>query len=689
MKRFLIFLIPFILFPSMRGYTEEVYRLDEIVVSSTKAPEERAEIPNAIVLKKSEDVETSGAKTIGELLANEPGIDWLTYGDYGGASQSLWIRGVRADGTQVFLNGVNVNSPSLGEADLSKIPLENIEKIEVVKGSGSLLYGSGAIGGIVNIFTKEPKKDKVDLKLKAGYGTEKTYRLSFEHGRFLKGPFGYYITAGRTETDGFRENGDLRQNDASLKLLLDKGDPMRLSLYGDYVEASYGVPGVKPPKGTEEFVRNGIAFYNDESASLVNHGKDKNGNLVLEAKGKPGERLTYNLKGFHRYMNNYYYQRYASLGTGGETWVINTVDGIEGNANIYPFEKARFLLGAEYKEFGWKNDSFDLDANGRRTTRQRIKANIYTKALFAEGELRPVDALKLIAGIRREDHSTFGEEYVPRFGVVLLPSDKISIKLTHGRHFRAPTPNDLFWPESMYEKGNPDLKPEVGWHTDLTYEHLLLSGKAFFSLSLFRWRVDRKIEWEPDANGVWCPTNLKDYGADGLEAGLRVSPLDNLELSFSYTYIDAYEKAREYTVQDYGWPPLIPPNFQYSIVKRQATLVPKNHLKVGIDYMAPFSIKTKLTLRYVDERVGTYRTEYTVYPNTKTVKYTIGSYWTLDLRLERLIKEHFKLAFDARNIFDEEYATRLGTFYDKTGKGTVCPYPAPGRSFFLSLSYEF
>lgn len=667
---------------------EEVFRLDEIVVTATKTPEEQREIPNATVIKKSQDLELSTARTIGELLSSEPGIGWLTYGDYGGASQSLYIRGVRADGTQVFVNGVNVNSPSLGEADLSKIPLDNIERIEVVKGSGSLLYGSGAMGGIVSIFTKEPKKEKTDLDLRVAYGTNHTFSASFKHGMFLREPFGYYLTVGRIETEGARENGHSKRNDASLKLVAEKGQAMRFTLYADLVDTSYGVPGVRPPEGTEEYSRDGVRFYNHESASLVNHGEDKDANLAVEAKGNPNERFSYNLKAFRRYMNNYYYQRYPSSGTGTEAWVVNTVDGTEGSVSVSPSTKIKVLLGAEYKEFGWRRESFYLDAYGERGSKSRTKAQIYTKAVFVEGELLPSDSFKLISGLRREDHSAFGGENIPLFGCVLNPKEGMAIKLTHGRHFKAPTPNDLYWPEGVYEKGNPNLKPEIGWHSDLTYEHVLLDGKALLSLSLFRWRIDRKIQWEPDAYGVWTPTNLEDYGADGLETGIKVNPLKGLSMALSYTYTDAYEKAREYTIQDYGWPPFFPPRFEYSIKKRRAILVPRNELKLEVTYETDMGLKAAIAARYVDERIGIYRTEYTNYPNTRTATYRLDPYWTVDLKLEKAFK-NFRLSLDARNLLDESYATRLGTFYDKSGRGTVCPYPAPGRSFLLRLCYGF
>jgi len=191
----------------------------------------------------------------------------------------------RGNATQVLVNGVNVNSPSLGLADIGKIPIDNIERIEIVKGSGSLLYGSGAMAGTINIITKNPKKDKMELKIGAGYGIQNTYRIAAENGMFIAKDLGYYLTAGRAETDGFRDNSYLRQNDVSLKLLLDKKENINVSLYGDYVERDYGMPGVKPPPDTQDYYISGQRFYNNEAASLLDHSSDKDGRIVLEIKG--------------------------------------------------------------------------------------------------------------------------------------------------------------------------------------------------------------------------------------------------------------------------------------------------------------------------------------------------------------------------------------------------------------------
>ncbi|MCP4668593.1 MAG: TonB-dependent receptor plug domain-containing protein, partial [Deltaproteobacteria bacterium] len=176
-----------------------------------------------------------------------------TQGNYGGAIEEVHIRGMSGNATQVFVNGVSVNSPSLGSADVGRIPMNNIERIEVVKGSGSVLHGSGAMGGSIHIFTKRPQRDKIIFKVGAGYGSDDTYQVSAEQGMFIWEGLGYYLTTNYLSTGGQRHNSGLDHRDVSLRVVYEMGDLLDVSLYGDYIDRDYGRPGVEPPKYTEDF----------------------------------------------------------------------------------------------------------------------------------------------------------------------------------------------------------------------------------------------------------------------------------------------------------------------------------------------------------------------------------------------------------------------------------------------------
>jgi len=545
--------------PEKKGVVEEKRRkkvptMKQVIVSATKTEEERKDIANSVIYKDELDIEGSPAKTLGEFLANELGVDWRSRGNYGGAAEEIHIRGMSGNATQVFVNGVSINSPSLGSADVGRIPMNNIERIEVIKGSGSVLDGSGAMGGAIHVFTKRPQKGKIDLKATAGYGSQDTYQFSAEHGMFIWGGLGYYLTANYLSTGGFRHNSDLDHRDVSARLVYEMGDLLDVSLYGDYIERGYGLPGVEPPEHTKDFWAGNLQIYGRRDADRLDRGSDKDMHLVLEAKSEPFHWMDFRLKGELTSTENYNYNRWVTGNpkslwfpspwrvTGMESWTTNEVLGIEGNVNIRPLEGANILLGAEHKDYDYKNKGINLDGAGDRVndTKAVVKADFHTTGIFAEAQYRPCKYFKGQAGVRRETHRQFGSETLPRFGIIFNPLENTAVKVSHGRHYRAPTANDLYWPfVPGMGGGNPDLKPEKGWHTDVTVEQALFDDKVFLTASYFHWDLDNKILWTPDSQGAWMPENLKRYTANGLEVGGRVGPYYGLTLALNYTYMHA------------------------------------------------------------------------------------------------------------------------------------------------------
>ena len=663
---------------------QKIKTLDEVVVSATKVEETRKDVPNSVILYDQYDIQDKPAVSIGELMANDPGIDWRTQGDSGGAAQTIHIRGMSSNATQVFINGVNVNSPSLGIAEVGRLPVNNIENIEIVKGSGSLLYGTGAMGGTINIFTKRPTHDSVDLRVDGGAGTQDTYHLGFENGLFFTNDLGYYFTANYDETDGFRSNSDLEHKDVSLNFVLDKGEKFDLSLYGQYIDREFGRPGVKPPEGTATYFVDGVAVYNNESASLLDRGGDEDGLLVLTANSRPSDMLNITVKGNISSTESYNFSRYTFGGpiNGYEAWTTNTVWEIEGDVDIVFSDKGDLLLGAEYINYDWENKTVNLDGTG-----DTIEADLHSTGIYGELHYQLFSPLRVLAGLRYEDNSGFGNETLPRFGLVSTPKQNTVLKFSSGKHFRAPTPNDLFFPEDIWARGNPDLLPETGWHTDLTWEQSLKDDRIFFSASYFHWTIDDKIQWEPDSQGVYSPENLRSFTGNGIEVGAKFQVLVNLLFGIDYTYIDAEEESKAYSVQDY-----FTPYFEYDWVTRRAAYTPEHLLKGDLTYFTDFGLTVSAVARYTGDRV-TYRTEGVASLwdiNTKTVAYDLDSYWTFDMKLVQQLKDHFYITLIGTNLFDEEYETFLDSFTDySTFTTTVEGYPGAGRSIFVKLAYVY
>ncbi|NQT09953.1 MAG: TonB-dependent receptor [Desulfobacteraceae bacterium] len=676
-----LFVCTFLFLPASISAQEKgnVVTMEEVVVTATKTKEKRKDIPNAVIIMDEIDIQESPASSLGELLANELGIDWRTYGNYGGAAQQIYIRGMGGDATQVFVNGVSVNSPSLGTADVAKIPLNSIERIEVVKGSGSLLYGSGAMGGTVNIITKRPKRDKMDLKASAGYGSQDTYRLSVEQGMFLFGDFGYYLTANRRETDGFRDNSDLTHNDVSLKLVYDKGDVLDISLYGDYIDREYGRPGVEPPVGTQDVFINGEKAYNSDSASLLDKGRDEDVHAVLQVKSTPSEWISFNVKGHYTDMESisqtYYNYPWVGMYDAGEsqkTWLINEVLGVEGNVEVKPYKGIKLLLGADYKDHKWDKTDVYIDTAGaeRSASKTMQDEKLRSKGAFAEVQYRPCRFFKVLAGIRHEDHSTFGHEDLPRWGLIINPLERTALKLSHGKHFKSPTPNDLFWADDGMCIGNTGLKPETGWHTDATIEQNLFDDKVFVSLTYFEWNIENQITWAETnekltawGTNYYTPSNVNKNNAKGCEIGTKIGPFYNLSLALDYTYTDAKEEK---------------PNLE-----REPAYTPEHQFKGNLIYWSDFGMTATTTVRYVSDR-GYYRSG-----TATSFSDILDSYWTMDLKIEQRMFDNWLFFLQGNNLFDKGYDTYMSYFTDENGLAQYGRFPGAGRSVFFSVAYEF
>jgi len=534
------------------------------------------------------------------------------------------------------------------------------------------------MAGTINIITKRPEKGVIDLKVSAGYGSNSAYEIAAEQGMFLTETLGYYLTANRRETDGFRNNADLDHKDISFKMIYDGEGGPDISLYGDYTDRTYGSPGVKTPAGTTDFFVNGVKLYDSESSNLLNEGGDEDLHLALDINILPLDRIKLNLKATYMNMesyNNYrYYSSYPVVGLpGSKTWVTNKVMGIEGNGDIDVFDGLNLLIGGEYKKYDWENRGITLNEYGLEdiTSATTIDEGLQTFGLFIEAQYRPSKYLKIIAGLRDETHSEFGSRYVQRYGMVINPQEDTAIKLNYGEHYNAPTPNALFWPYEdwgwgMGTQGNPNLKPETGKHLDAGIEQGLFNDKLFINVTYFNWDIKDKISWIPDASYFYTPQNLNRYKSYGWEIGSDIGPFYNLALSLAYTYTDAEEE--------------ISGGFN-----RRALYASDNYFRSVLGYTNDGGFNASATLRYTGDRPAYYTLDSDTEPAV-----ILSSYYTVDLKVEERFFEKWFFSLQCNNLLDKEYDTYTESFRNQvSGVTTMERYPGEGRSFLFRISYEY
>jgi iron complex outermembrane receptor protein len=249
-KRVCFFVVAVIVSFPCFAYPEEVKKakeslvtMDEVVVTGTRSEEKMERIPANVTVIAQEDIRNSNAKNIPELLRTEEGIvvrDWTG----NGKQVEVDLRGFGESAPSnvlVLVDGRRVNQIDLSGVDWTQIPLDQIERIEIVRGTGTVLYGDNAVGGVINIITKIPS-DRFAFSAGATLGS---YSRNREHVSVSggQGPLAASFYGSYDSTQGYRENNDYRAKDAGGKIVYDVASFLSLNLSGAYHTDDYGLPG--------------------------------------------------------------------------------------------------------------------------------------------------------------------------------------------------------------------------------------------------------------------------------------------------------------------------------------------------------------------------------------------------------------------------------------------------------------
>ncbi len=215
--------------------------LERIVISPSRIEESYGDISRKVDVITSKDIESSSAKDIAEVLTEITSVNISNYGGLG-ATKTIRMRGSSAAQVLVLVDGRPLNNPRDGEVELSNIPLENIDRIEVMHGPASSLYGSAAMGGTVNIITKKPPKEKQKTEFTTSFGTFRTYIERLSHGGRVS-KLGYLITGEYQSSDGFRDNSEFNAKDFNTKFEYELNDNNNLTLNSGFYRSKMGTPG--------------------------------------------------------------------------------------------------------------------------------------------------------------------------------------------------------------------------------------------------------------------------------------------------------------------------------------------------------------------------------------------------------------------------------------------------------------
>ncbi len=318
----------------------------------------------------------------------------------------------------------------------------------------------------------------------------------------------------------------------------------------------------------------------------------------------------------------------------------------------------------------------NLTQNAAVSTIQRNN-KATNSALYIEDEIKIVDPLSANIGARIDNHTGYGQQVNPKLSI-LYKLNNINLRTSVGKAFRAPTFNDLYYPEDSYARSNPGLKPETSIGYDFGIETWF--SKYIARVNIFRNDITDMIMWAPTGpmgsyGPKWQPTNLNLLVSQGLEFEFKATLMESINCQVSYTYIDATQKNKE-IVDSY--------TNEMKETTRVAADTPKHRIVGSLGYETKFGLNVFLSGRYLSKRQR-YYIKYAAFPSSAVTMDTkeLADYFVSDIKLTQKLFDKLNLYLTIDNILDAKFKEQMGS--DVNDKD----YPLPGRTFTFGAKYQF
>jgi vitamin B12 transporter len=518
-----MWLLVLALMAPLTAHAQEPKRVDPVVVTATPVETPAEQLGASVSVVNGEDFQTYHYPTVDEALRSVPGVEIRRSGAYG-KTTSVTIRGANANQVQVLVDGLRVKSPTLGQVDLSDISPDLIERIEVIRGAQSTLYGADAIGGVINIITRKGKGGPFQATVQqevGNYDTLVSRATVYGAWKILN----YALSASHFESNGQFQNDETDANAISARIGTTLPENSTLDFVFRYNKNDIGVPvkGVFP--GPQPI--NPIINRNARSQSETTI-------FSLEGKTRPVE--WWETRGrLARYENSAGFQDPVDPGVDFDFPTFSQVNVERREAEWVN----SFFIGK------WSTSSVGLEHRREiGESHNTFRAVSETQSVFFEQQLRFFERLFLTGGFRVEDNSVFGTTTTERGSLAFLIKETgTRLRGSAGTGFRAPTFNDLFFPGF----GNPDLQPEKSLSYDFGVDQKLWNNRVRLGLTYFQNNFRNLIACcTPLPTAPFGgPFNVGRARSAGIEFTGEVDVLPNLIASLNYTYTDSENLATD------------------------------------------------------------------------------------------------------------------------------------------------
>lgn len=492
-----------------------VIDLNEVVVTGSRVPVSRDLLPNPISVISRNVLEQSGETSLlPALMQQVPGLFVTSrgitgYGVSTGSAGGINLRGFSGGAGRVLIliDGHPQYATIYGHPVADAYIASDAQRVEVSRGSASVLYGSNAMGGAINIITRKALVDgnSLSARLMAGsYGTQR-YSLtdSYRKGRFIG-----VISGNYERTDGHRTNSEFESLTGSLKLGYDLSSEWKVMGNVNIAKSNSQNPGTESNPmldGTADLLR-GMSGLSIENNYDITSG---------------AANFYYNW-GDHEINDGYF------AGETPQPYLFHSTDYMAG-VNIYQsvnlFAGNTVTGGFDVKIYGgdaYRNPETEVYADD-------IKLHEIAGYLFAQQE---VGWFMIDAGLRLENHKLYGKEWVPQAGISFKAAEQTLLKFSFSKGFRTPNLRELY----MYASANEDLLPERSFSYDFTVTQRLLDNRMSMDLSLFYTKGDNIVQ-VVRVDGRPQNQNVGEFANKGIEFSLNYHILDNLSVNSNYSYL--------------------------------------------------------------------------------------------------------------------------------------------------------
>lgn len=501
-------------------------KIDEVVVTGTRHALDVRLLPMTVsVIDRAEIEESLQPSLLPVITQQTPGVfvtsrGVMGYGVSDGAAGAISMRGLGSGSGRlmVLIDGHPQYMGLMGHPIADAYQSLMAERVEVLRGPASVLYGSNAMGGVINIVTRRMHEQGVKTEGMVGYGSYNTLQSELTN-RIRAGRFTSIVSGSYNRTDGHRANMDFEQ-------------------YGGYAKLGYEVTRAWSLRADVEVTHFNASQPGSESTPLTDAFQRITRGMTSFAVENDYERTSGALSFFYNWGRHKINDGYAADSRPKEYRFRSHDDmmGLSWYQSARLFRGNRLTVGVDWYRFGGDKGNYYVEGSRTGEVDQYVEKRMHEVAGYVDFRQSIGSRLTLDAGLRLDHHSHVGTEWVPQFGAAIHLPAALELKLSASKGFRYPTLREMY----MFPPQNPDLRPERMWNYELSLAQQLLQGRLSWSVNLFRIDGDDLIVAVPRPGATPLNVNTGEVRNTGVEAQIawRIDDRWSLDANYSFLHMD-------------------------------------------------------------------------------------------------------------------------------------------------------